>query len=308
MALSPRARALLAKHKVIEGLPPQARGRVFETLMQHADAPAPLPRLDVDPGAFRLLPQDAAPIAKATGGLATKLLVTLAVAGVAGGAWWHERATVPTTVSASVPVTASTLRSIPSSPSPAHAAPLSPASEGGDRSEPPLVRLSDLPRVAPRSSVSSPGTAPSTRSVSTDRAPQTQRGPEEAPESTALPSGPTLEREATSNPAPAARPDVSASARTTPDAPAAPDEDVELLTNANRALAAGDTGRAIALVEEHRARFPQSVLAPAREATGAIALCQSGQASRGADAARAFLRAYPGSAFAARVRSACRVP
>ena len=91
--------------------------------------------------------------------------------------------------------------------------------------------------------------------------------------------------------------------------PAAPDEsrsladETALLRAADRALRAGDTGTALARLDEHAARFPNGALAPERTAERLIVLCELGVADP--HAVSQLLAARSGSPLAARVRRAC---
>ena len=80
-------------------------------------------------------------------------------------------------------------------------------------------------------------------------------------------------------------------------------KETKLLRGADRALRAGDTATAIALLDEHAARFPRGALAPERAAERLILTCEVGVA----DPRRVeqFLSSHPGSPLAARVRRAC---
>jgi hypothetical protein len=80
-------------------------------------------------------------------------------------------------------------------------------------------------------------------------------------------------------------------------------QETTLLRDADRALRAGDTPTAIALLDQHAARFPKGALAPERAAERLIVFCQVGAGDPGA--VTQFLAAHPGSPLAARVRRAC---
>src|SRR5690606_15731092 len=73
------------------------------------------------------------------------------------------------------------------------------------------------------------------------------------------------------------------------------------------ALAAGQPRQALALLEDHRRRFPAGALHEEAAALRAVALCGTDREGAGADAAAAFLAAQPGSLSAERVRQACGV-
>ena len=112
------------------------------------------------------------------------------------------------------------------------------------------------------------------------------------------PSTPAL-----SPPAPPPSPSPSRSpARPTPDAIRA---ERALLASAHTALRTGDTAAALAILADHASRFPRGLLVEERAATQVRALCAAGETAR-ADAARAaFLRRWPRSIHAARVRVTC---
>ncbi len=80
-------------------------------------------------------------------------------------------------------------------------------------------------------------------------------------------------------------------------------EETVLLRDADRALRAGNSTRALALLDEHAARFPKGALAPERTAERLIVTCELGVAdSRRVDQ---FLASRAASPLAARVRRAC---
>jgi hypothetical protein len=82
-------------------------------------------------------------------------------------------------------------------------------------------------------------------------------------------------------------------------------EETRLLASAQRALSAGAAAKALLLIDQHRARFPQGALAQERDAARVLALCALG---RRADAQRerhAFLHTWPDSPLSARVRAGC---
>jgi len=72
------------------------------------------------------------------------------------------------------------------------------------------------------------------------------------------------------------------------------------------ALATSDLERAAILVEEHAREFPQGALTPEREAIAALLSCAHERSESAT--ATAFMRRYPGSPLAARVREACHEP
>ncbi len=276
MALNPKARELLDWYRRADPLPEAARERALDAVIEKASAPLP-PRFDVDPRSLRVSTNGASVASKVAGSLVTKAFVAIVALGVPAAAWWSTRGAAVATVSSTTPARSATV--VPAAPAPTAPSATAPS--------PPLVRFSDLPPAArgstsPLRSVPPSGAAP-------------PGDPDPAPLRPGAGGGDLTTETPSAEPPPAA-------------GHAGVDEEVQLLTSANRALASGDPGRAIALVTEHRARFPGSALAPARDATRAIALCQSGQTIAGQAAARTFERTNPGSAFLARVRDACNMP
>lgn len=81
--------------------------------------------------------------------------------------------------------------------------------------------------------------------------------------------------------------------------------ETRLLQAAQQALRDQAREGALAIAEEHAARFPHGVLAPEREAVRAIALCELVMFDAGRAVARHFLEAHDGSPLAGRVRKAC---
>lgn len=108
-------------------------------------------------------------------------------------------------------------------------------------------------------------------------------------------------------PAPAPAPRHRTVVRRAPPPPPPPAadlaEETRLLRDADKALRAGATAKAIALLDEHAARFPKGALAPERAAERLIVSCELGVADR----ARVdqFLASRGASPLAARVRRAC---
>jgi len=93
-----------------------------------------------------------------------------------------------------------------------------------------------------------------------------------------------------------------------PQAPAGPATvaaEAELLRQADAARKGGDAARALALVDEHRARFPDGILVQEREAERVVVLCALGRAGDARAAAAVFLSNWPRSPLAGRVREAC---
>jgi hypothetical protein len=99
---------------------------------------------------------------------------------------------------------------------------------------------------------------------------------------------------------------VAASAPAPARTPAARDDSADelaLVRAMDAALRAGDFAGASRLAREHERRFPNGALTQERAGASAIAACRSGAPGAG----EAFLRAYPRSPLAARVRVACGI-
>ncbi|MEM7155327.1 MAG: hypothetical protein AAF799_20935 [Myxococcota bacterium] len=124
--------------------------------------------------------------------------------------------------------------------------------------------------------------------------------PPPAAETTAAPSSPTPARSPSSTTQNRSRPPSPASTTTAPNT-----REIRLLREAEVALAR-DPAAAQALLTTHRKEFPATILSQEREALEILADCA---VSPNAEARRrrdAFGQRHPGSAYAARVRAACR--
>jgi hypothetical protein len=110
-------------------------------------------------------------------------------------------------------------------------------------------------------------------------------------------------------PADEPEPDTAGSTPTEPEPPASSTlaAERELVAEAWRALALGDTTQALDVTAEHARRFPEGLLAPERAAIETIAVCHQG-ATDGHRRATAFHRAHPRSPLADRVDEACGAP
>lgn len=116
------------------------------------------------------------------------------------------------------------------------------------------------------------------------------------------PVAPPPQVEAAPAPAPEAEaPTPAPKAVAKPEA-AAPSE-AELLEQARSALKA-DPARALARANQHAARFPGGALVQEREVIAIKALRQLGRASEADRRAEAFAKAFPGSAFARKLKPA----
>jgi len=178
-----------------------------------------------------------------------------------------------------------------------------------DANTPPAHETPATPaRSAPgaRATVS-PSAAPATASEITAPAANTQAEPthEEARESAD-----------SANAAPAPRPaharDEAPHAAARPHAPrpdpsASADAEHVLLVEARRTLP-GDPARALALADQHAARFAAGMLAPEREMIAVDALEALGRREAAARRAAALVARWPGSSYARRVQARGLVP
>jgi hypothetical protein len=87
--------------------------------------------------------------------------------------------------------------------------------------------------------------------------------------------------------------------------PSTLEAETRLLRDADVALRSGDAQRALALLDEHAARFPDGVLQEERAAERVLALCGLGRTSEARADVDRFLRERPRSPLADRVRSSC---
>jgi hypothetical protein len=75
-----------------------------------------------------------------------------------------------------------------------------------------------------------------------------------------------------------------------------------LLEEGRRALGAGDTARALAVVRRHQVRWPAGALVQEREVLAVLALAKSGAHAEARARGERFLARYPGSTLAPRIR------
>jgi RNA polymerase sigma-70 factor (ECF subfamily) len=71
------------------------------------------------------------------------------------------------------------------------------------------------------------------------------------------------------------------------------------------ALHAGDAARALALFDQHARTYPNGLLSEERAAERVLALCDLGRHAEARLGAGEFLRQYPRSPLAARLRESC---
>jgi hypothetical protein len=270
MTLSPRARELLDAYRQADTPPAKTLDRILDAVNEHP-AVLPSPELDVDPQAISAAGPGSGMLAKIGSSAGAKILAATLAASIPA-AWWLSRPAPDGAVQAPVVAAPAPKTEAPSPPRGGSIAPVDPAPAARP------LRLSDLPvPAAPSSGV---------RTRTNDGAASVRPGGSVAP---------AIQRDE----APA--PSGSAPATGTLA------EEVTLLARANEALAAGDPRRALSLLSEHRSRFPASRLGQARAVTRALSLCAAGQLAEGRGAAEAILKTEPGSPFAERLRSACRM-
>lgn len=82
------------------------------------------------------------------------------------------------------------------------------------------------------------------------------------------------------------------------------EQETRLITAAHAALSRGNAAGALALLDEHAAKFPRGALAPERRAARAMALCKAGRAEEGRREAEA-LYGKGGSPLAEKIERAC---
>jgi hypothetical protein len=79
-----------------------------------------------------------------------------------------------------------------------------------------------------------------------------------------------------------------------------------LMRRAIAQLNAGSPRAALERLSQHAVRYPNGVMSEERDGLRAIALCRDGDPVQGKASALSFLRLYPDSAMAGRVRAACK--
>jgi len=120
----------------------------------------------------------------------------------------------------------------------------------------------------------------------------------------ALPATPLGEQTSTPGAAPMASSQTGSERRST-GAPTTIEAETRLVRAGVAALHAGDAARALAAFDQHARDYPNGLLAEERSAERVIALCDLGRRADARVGAVGFLRQYPHSPLAARVRSAC---
>ncbi|HLV21486.1 MAG TPA: hypothetical protein VKZ49_11405 [Polyangiaceae bacterium] len=175
-----------------------------------------------------------------------------------------------------------------------------------DASEPATSAVA--PKVRPSGAPPAPAASPraalpaATPSATPPPAPPSPAPLPTEPSPASLPAGP---QGGTLEPAlPEAEAEGPASSITSPRRrPSGLGTELSSVRDADRALNTGDPARALAILDELD-RSPGGALRQERAALRALAHCQL-ETPSATDRARRFLRAYPGSVYAQRVRSAC---
>jgi hypothetical protein len=133
--------------------------------------------------------------------------------------------------------------------------------------------------------------------------PELQRAEPTPP--SALPRAPRALEPARRNAVRAPAPETAPSATTAePQLTAEPNEELALLRRAERAVRTDNSALALALIAELEERYPRTSLLEERRAIELMAYCSAG-ASDAAPRTQRFLREYPESAYAGRVRDLC---
>lgn len=83
------------------------------------------------------------------------------------------------------------------------------------------------------------------------------------------------------------------------------EQELKLLSAAREGLKSGNATLAMERVQEHERRYPAGILVMEARALGVDALCAAGRREAAQEAAEVFLKRWPESPLAARVRSAC---
>ena len=140
-------------------------------------------------------------------------------------------------------------------------------------------------------------------------APATERTPTKATSRTPVPNDPTTTDSVPAvpetTPVPTPKTAVTATSASREPVPASASqlaEETKLLVGARKALADDRFGDAVDITARHRTEFPEGALREEMRAIEAIASCRDG---KGMTAAHTFVKAYPSSPHAPRVRAAC---
>lgn len=81
--------------------------------------------------------------------------------------------------------------------------------------------------------------------------------------------------------------------------------EAQLIGDASKALRDGNGARALQLLAEHAARYPNGALRQERQGLRALGLCATGQVSAAREAGRSYLKQSPDAPLAAHVKKGC---
>jgi hypothetical protein len=128
------------------------------------------------------------------------------------------------------------------------------------------------------------------------------------PRSDAPSTAPAAPAQAAATPttAPATPPEPPAPAAEEPTASRMPNtlaDETRLLWEADQALRAGNTSRAVSLLDEHASRYPDGSLSPERGGERVVALCKLGRID--AATVRGYLSSHPNVSLSERIQQAC---
>jgi hypothetical protein len=122
---------------------------------------------------------------------------------------------------------------------------------------------------------------------------------EARPEPLPGPVEPTLEAARDrAHAAPSAKPTAKTAAQSL-------ERELELLRSAQRAMDGGQAPKALAILRQYAAEFPEGVLREEYQAVQIMALCAAGNQASAREAAERFVRSRPGSPLSKRIRTAC---
>jgi hypothetical protein len=123
----------------------------------------------------------------------------------------------------------------------------------------------------------------------------------------AEPSAPAVvsEVEPPAAPPPAKRGPAPKVEAATQESPSDPRAEIALIRKAQAALSAGDSARALALLDQHAREFSAGILVEERKVSHAQALCIAGRRAEALREVTAFLKTYPQSVLRERARRIC---
>lgn len=288
--LSPETRALLAKAEMTP-MPAERRVHVKRAVIAQIAA-----------GTVIMTTSSATAKTGVFGTIATKVLVVASLAGLGAGAVvaWNQAHEAPTSVGATPTSVAATPTSVAATPTSVGASPAT------ARSLPPVPSptagaLSTTEPARPIvPGVNGPTASPAAPTRANANEVFGSNGPlplAESRKTAVVRAADERDEHVISPPEP--------SARAAPQSSLMLQEETRLLLSALRASEAGEPERALAVLDEHAARFPRGVLEPERSAERVRALCRAGRIGEARAAGQRFLATERPAHLAARVRSSC---